>query len=111
MKGKVLIIDDEVDLCLMLTQFLKRKDYDVQFAHTLAEGMLLLNETKPQSLLLDNNLPDGLGWTFAAEIHKTYPLMHITLISANAIFPLSYTNSQFKRAEKPISLLDIEKYL
>src|SRR6185295_17721119 len=79
---RVLIVDDEVDLCMVLKQFLTKRNYEVHVAHTLSEGMDLLNNLKPDTLMLDNNLPDGRGWDLAAEIRKKYPAMSITLVSA-----------------------------
>ena len=34
-KKKVLIIDDEVDLCLLLKTYLNRRNYEVYCSHTL----------------------------------------------------------------------------
>ena len=69
--------------------------------------------TNLEILLLDNNLPDGMGWTVADNIREKFPKMHITLISAY------HTAKEFKAKldnsinilEKPISLRDIERYL
>jgi DNA-binding response OmpR family regulator len=111
MNRKVLIIDDEVDLCMMIRQFLTGKNYDAYCAYTLADGLKQLHETRPDSLLLDNNLPDGLGWIQASALHLQYPGMHITLISANSFYPLPFTGDMFTMIEKPISLLTLEQHL
>lgn len=110
---RVLIVDDEIDLCSMVKLFLTKKNYEVHTAHTLSDGFDKINSIIPDSLLLDNNLPDGLGWNFAENIHETYPKMHITLIGAY------HASNEFKAKlgnsinilEKPISLKDIEHYL
>jgi two-component system OmpR family response regulator len=110
---RVLIVDDEVDLCMLIKTYLSRKNYEVYTAHTLSEGVKKIESISPDVLLLDNNLPDGMGWKAAENIHKQFPNLHITLISAYQ------TPSDFKTRndhfinvlEKPISLNDIEKYL
>ena len=79
---RVLIVDDEIDLCVMIKLFLTKKNYEVYMAHTLSDGLKKMHSILPDSLLLDNNLPDGMGWNFAENIQQTYPAMHITLISA-----------------------------
>lgn len=108
---KVLIVDDEVDHCLLLKQFLTKKNCEVHIAHTLSEGLDILNNIKPHALMLDNNLPDGMGWDRADEIHNKYPGMNITLISAYQLAkdfrPKLDRSIHF--LEKPISLKDIEK--
>jgi DNA-binding response OmpR family regulator len=113
MQKKVLIIDDEVDLCMMIVQYLTRKDYTVECAHTLENGMRKLNDLHPDALLLDNNLPDGLGWKEADRIHRLYPEMQITLMSANEATPYSIMayGIGFPRIEKPITFKKLENYL
>jgi len=110
---RVLIVDDEVDLCMLIKNYLSRRNYDVYAAHTLSDGIKKLESLSPDVLLLDNNLPDGMGWKEAENIHRKFPNMNITLISAYQ------TSKDFKSKmdmsinilEKPISLNDIEKYL
>ena len=110
---RILIIDDEVDLCMLIKSYLNKKDYEVYTAHTLHDGFKKLEMVSPDVLLLDNNLPDGIGWKEADKIHQHYPLMNITLISAYGM-PKDLklqVNSSINFLEKPISLTDIEKYL
>ena len=52
-RKKVLIIDDEVDLCLLMKTYFLRKNYEVYIAHTLADGMSRLNELVPDFLFID----------------------------------------------------------
>jgi DNA-binding response OmpR family regulator len=113
MKKKVLIIDDEADQCLMIEKFLTRRNYDVDCAYSLKEGLRKLEAMHPDTLLLDNNLPDGLGWSQVRKIQRKFPTMHITLISANEASPYAITGNGigFKQMEKPISLGMLESYL
>ena len=110
---RVLIVDDEVDLCMVLKQFLTKRNYEVHVAHTLSEGLDLLNNIRPDALMLDNNLPDGRGWDLAAEIQKKYPAMNITLVSAYQLAKdvRHKLGNTINFLEKPISLKDIEKYI
>ena len=108
---RVLIVDDEVDLCLLIKNYLSKKNYEVYTAHTLTEGVKKLDMFNPDVLLLDNNLPDGMGWKEAENIHRRFPNMNITLISAYQTPKDFKTNAQINILEKPISLIDIEKYL
>lgn len=110
---RVLIVDDEIDLCQMIKLFLSKKNYEVHTAHTLSDGFKKMNAIFPDALLLDNNLPDGMGWQVAETIREKFPKMHITLISAYQAakeFRAKLGNT-INVLEKPISLKDIEKYL
>ncbi len=110
---KVLVVDDEVDLCLLVQQFLSKRNWEVHIAHTLTEGLDMLNTIRPDALMLDNNLPDGMGWDVADQIHQKYPGMTITLISAYRLAKDFEHNldKSIRFLEKPLSLKDIEKCL
>jgi len=102
---KVLIIDDEVDLCLMIRQFLRKRNYDVHIAHTLNDGLSHLNAITPDVLFLDNNLPDGLGWDSAASILNDNPAAELTLISAyKSDFSHLDIPGDVRILEKPLNL-------
>ena len=110
---RVLIIDDEVDLCVLIQHFLTNKKYEVFIAHNLKDGFLLLKTVQPDSLFLDNNLPDGMGWDFADAIQLQHPNLNITLISAYNYPNISHLSKHKKIniLEKPISLYNIEQYI
>ena len=110
-RKKVLIIDDEVDLCLLMKTYLTRKNYDVYYFHTLKEGISQVPAIKPDILFLDNNLPDGLGWDKAAYLLEQYPSMQLHLISAYHPNTPELHSDSFKVWEKPITLRDLESFL
>ncbi|MFI5195210.1 MAG: response regulator [Chitinophagales bacterium] len=60
-RNKVLILDDEKELCALVKEILKPEQYQVDCAYTLKEGMKKWGSHHPSVVLLDNNLPDGLG--------------------------------------------------
>ncbi|MBO9570625.1 MAG: response regulator [Chitinophagaceae bacterium] len=110
-KKKVLIIDDEVDLCLLLKTYLKRRNYDVYYSHTLKEGMNQFEELEPDILFLDNNLPDGVGWEKAAGLMEAHPGLQVHLISAYQPHTPQKIGSSFKVWEKPLTLKDLDNYM
>jgi DNA-binding response OmpR family regulator len=107
---KVLIIDDETDLCMLLKEYFLRKHYDVNVSHTLKEGKDLLNATHPDILFLDNNLPDGVGWNMAPVIAAEFPSTYIILVSAfHPSIPVMPVNARFSTIEKPITFADLNR--
>jgi DNA-binding NtrC family response regulator len=111
-KKKVLIIDDEKDLCLLLKDYFLRKNYDVTLSHTLTEGKELLYSLKPDILFLDNNLPDEEGWDNAPAFASQFPNTYFVLISAyHPEIPDMPSNAKFQIIEKPISFTDLDKNL
>lgn len=111
-KRKVLIIDDEIDLGLLLKSYFLRKDYEVYLSHSLIEGVEIIHTHKPDIIFLDNNLPDGVGWSKAPQLAVQYPAMYINLVSAfHPPLPEMPDNARFNMIEKPISLTDLDKQI
>jgi DNA-binding response OmpR family regulator len=107
---KILIIDDETDLCLLLKEYFLRKSYVVIISHTLKDGRELLSSHKPDVLVLDNNLPDGTGWQEAPSFATNFPETYIVLISAfHPSIPEMPVNAKYRVIEKPIGIADLDK--
>jgi len=107
---KVLIIDDEIDLSLLLRDYFLRRHYDVTLAHSIKEGKELLETGTPDIIFLDNNLPDGTGWSLAAGLATDHPEVFIFLVSAfHPVVPQMPAGARFMVIEKPISLAVLDK--
>lgn len=79
---KVLIIDDEVDICYLLSGILKQKDCQTNYVNNLADATVELKKSSPLIVFLDNHLPDGLGIDFVEHIKSYYPTTKIVMITA-----------------------------
>jgi len=66
---KVLIVDDEPGICLVLRHFLEGKGYEVLQAGSLAEAREALAGFAPDLAFLDQVLPDGDGETLIGPLH------------------------------------------
>jgi len=108
---KVLIVDDEIDLCLLLKEYFSRKkNFEVIVAHSLSEGKALIDTLKPDILFLDNNLPDGVGWSCAPFFAEHYPSTYLVLISAfHPQLPVMPEGAKYRVIEKPITFADLDK--
>lgn len=111
LERKVLIIDDEVDLCQLLKNFFVRKGYEVTVAHKLAEGIPLIETWQPDHLFLDHNLPDGTGWDLVPKLQQDYPKLRFFLISAfNPVLPEVKDETQIHKLVKPLSYRQLDPY-
>jgi CheY-like chemotaxis protein len=109
-KVKILIVDDEEDFCMVMRNYFIKKGYEVLLAFNLFSGLQLLKEKEPDVLFLDNNLPDGDGWSHTESILERNPSLQINLISAykEKDFRLdSFPNVNIW--EKPISIRRLEE--
>ena len=105
MKKKILIIDDEIDFCIIMKSYFEKKGFEVDLAYNLQRGLFLIDETQHNILFLDNNLPDGQGWQYVEQIVEKNPQLEVYLISAHQS-KSSFTspNKNIVVWEKPISL-------
>ncbi len=61
MAKNILIIDDEPDMCIIVTVRLERLGYKVISAGTAEDGLALIEKTPPDLILLDLRLPGMQG--------------------------------------------------
>jgi DNA-binding response OmpR family regulator len=78
---KVLIIEDEGDMCLLLNILLNGKEMDLEHVKNLSAAEEYLQKEQPSVVILDNKLPDGFGIDFICFIKKNYPYIKIIMIS------------------------------
>ena len=66
----ILIVDDEEELCVVLSYALRKEGYLVEYSLSLEEGTEKLNKFAPDVVLLDINLPDGSGLYLIPKIKE-----------------------------------------
>ncbi|MEO5682401.1 MAG: response regulator [Chitinophagaceae bacterium] len=80
---KALIVDDEVDICFLLSGILRQKQLKPSFVNNLAGAKESLAHDTPSILFLDNHLPDGFGLDFIGYVKANYPQVKIVMITAH----------------------------
>ena len=90
----VLIVEDEIDICYLLSGILKKKNLHTAYVTSLTDANLALNTQNPDILFIDNHLPDGLGVDFIHFVKKYHPKTRIVMISAYD------TNSDKEKAKR-----------
>jgi DNA-binding response OmpR family regulator len=103
----ILIVDDEADFCMLMTTFFEKKGFTISMAGTIHEGLRLLDELQPDYLFLDNNLPDGFGWSNTQFVLEKYPNTRLVLISA--LQTPQTSASSFSILYKPYILEGLER--
>jgi two-component system OmpR family response regulator len=78
---KVLIVEDEKDMSVLLEMLLASKNVKVTHAKNLFDAQMSLKHELPSLILLDNRLPDGYGVDFIQYIKSNYPAIKIIMIS------------------------------
>ena len=78
--NSLLLIDDDVELCHLLREYLQAEDYQITLAHTATEGIELCCSRPFDLLILDVMLPDLSGLDLLPKIRqiKTTPILMLT---------------------------------
>jgi DNA-binding response OmpR family regulator len=79
---KALIIDDEIDICYLLSGILRTKNLQVNYVNSLLEASAALDHQSPEIIFLDNHLPDGLGVDFIIQLKAAHPAAKIVMLTA-----------------------------
>lgn len=77
----ILILDDEIDICFLLTIFLKKKFSIVDSIHSISE-LKKTDITKYKIIFIDNNLSDGSGFDEIKYLRNKNSTLKIIAISA-----------------------------
>src|SRR4029079_14769664 len=79
---KILIIEDEGEMCLVLNILLSNEDIELEHVKSLSAAEEYLSRELPSLIVLDNKLPDGFGVDYISYIRNKYPSMKIVMITA-----------------------------
>jgi DNA-binding response OmpR family regulator len=83
MNKKILVIDDEKNIRLTLSECLETSNYDVETAVSGEHGMNKYNESKYDVILLDMKMPGIDGMEVLRRIKEQDPLQNIIMITAH----------------------------
>ena len=102
---KILIVEDEGDMCLLLNILLNGEEMELDHVPTLLEADEYLQKALPEIIILDNKLPDGYGIDFIIYLKKKYPSIRIIMISGfdSAARDVAIENGADVYLEKPFT--------
>lgn len=116
MPVKILSVDDEMDLELLLTQYFRRKirkgEYEFVFAHNGLEALtMMVKHPDIEIILSDINMPEMDGLTLLAKVNEMRnPALKVIMVSAYGDMGnirQAMNNGAFDFATKPIDLDDL----
>lgn len=77
-----LVVDDELDICLMVTNHLRRLNFETQYALTVKDAFAKVDTFPFELMLLDLNLSDGSGLEVLEYVTTLESRPKIIVISA-----------------------------
>jgi len=78
---RLLIIDDDKDICLVLSKFLSKNGYEADVAHRGEDGLQLLRSNEYHLILCDYRLPDHTGVELLRKIKLLQPSVAVIIIT------------------------------
>src|SRR6202048_4188627 len=111
-KPTVLVVDDEPDLCELLSITLQRMDLDPRTANSVADAQRLLKTERLDLCLTDMQLPDGDGLELVKWIQQYSPSVPVAVITAHGNMETAVRALKlgaFDFVSKPLDLAGLRK--
>src|ERR1700680_2092204 len=111
-KPAVLVVDDEPDLCELLSITLQRMDLHPRTAHSVADAQRLLKTERLDLCLTDMQLPDGDGLELVKWIQQYSPSVPVAVITAHGNMETAVRALKlgaFDFVSKPLDLAGLRK--
>lgn len=85
-KEKILVVDDDKNICELLRMYLEKEGYTVTMVHNGIDAVNAFASENPDLVLLDIMLPQLDGWQVCREIRKTSEKPIIMLTAKDETF-------------------------
>ena len=111
-KPSVLIVDDEPDLCELLSITLQRMDLNPRTANSVADAQRLLKTERLDLCLTDMQLPDGDGLELVKWMQQYSPSVPVAVITAHGNMETAVRALKlgaFDFVSKPLDLAGLRK--
>lgn len=85
-RTKVLVIDDDVNICELIRLYLEKEGYEVTTVYHGKKGIEAFSEITPNIVILDIMLPGADGWQVCRELRKVSSIPIIMLTAKGETF-------------------------
>lgn len=82
--ARILIIDDDTDICLLLDRFFKRKGHDSVYVNSGKKALSYLRENETDIIFCDFRLPDSNGKELLLSIKELNPRCQVIIITGHS---------------------------
>ena len=84
--GKIMVVDDDGNICELLRLYLEKEEFEVCIAGNGAQALEMFDREKPDLMLLDIMMPQLDGWQVCREIRKKSSCPIIMLTAKGEVF-------------------------
>ena len=93
MKKKILVVDDEMDIRIFISTLLETNGFKPIVAKDGEEGLKMVQENKPDCVILDVMMPKESGLKLYREIKSNDATKHIPVIMCSAVSKKTFFHS------------------
>lgn len=86
MKSKILIVDDDLNICELLRLYIEKEGFETIVANDGEQAVDMALKNQPDLILLDIMLPKLDGWQVCREIRKTMETPIIMITAKGEVF-------------------------
>ena len=108
-KAKILLVDDEKDICETLKDLLQEENYDVETANTLKEA-LKINLFQIDAAIIDIRIGAEDGISLLRQIKEIRPVLPVVMITGHGSVELAasaFKSGAYEFIEKPLRLINV----
>lgn len=80
--GRILVVDDQENLCWVLRRLLTERGHEVRTASTAAQALAVAAAFDPQVAVVDYRLPDGSGTALVGRLRALRPGLNAILMTS-----------------------------
>lgn len=112
--GKILIVDDELNMRLVLSAMLKKEGFEISSAANGREALQILQSSKIDVVITDLKMPDIDGMELLTIISERYPEIPVIMITAHGTIATAVEalkKGAFDYITKPFDLDDLKNII
>ncbi len=109
---QILVVDDELDMCCMMANYLKRVGYKVDMACNAEDAYSMFEDVQYQAVVSDIKMPGEDGISLLTRIHANWPDAPVILMADLNDVQLMHAaikHGAFDSIQKPPDFVHLEK--
>ena len=112
--GIILVVDDEVEACRVLDEYLSAKGHEVHMSHNGASAVEKMKSVMPHLVLLDMLMPGMKGAEALKEMKKIDPnvkIVMVTVVTDEEEACETFELGAYDYITKPVNLARLDKII
>jgi DNA-binding response OmpR family regulator len=109
---RILVVDDEPEICHLIEQILKREGYQVDVSFSGIEALQMIKSFNYHLLLTDLEMPEVDGIELTRKAKKQHPEIRVIMVTGNATVDAAIRSLRHRidgYIKKPFKISELRK--